>query len=91
MAVSVRKETATQVKEPEMYIRYYISSADLSAEKFAKSIRDHWHVENRLHWCLDAAKSGNGQRVSGYSPCRVRGFVILPWIHRFPFHGLRNP
>ncbi|WP_244461907.1 hypothetical protein, partial [Escherichia coli] len=23
------------------------------AEKFATAIRNHWHVENKLHWRLD--------------------------------------
>ena len=36
-----------------MMVRYYISSADLTAEKFATAIRNHWHVENKLHWRLD--------------------------------------
>ena len=33
--------------------RYYISSADLSAERFANAVRSHWGIENRLHWVLD--------------------------------------
>ncbi len=36
-----------------MMVRYYISSADLTAEEFATVIRNHWHVENNLHWRLD--------------------------------------
>ncbi|ECG5958996.1 ISAs1 family transposase, partial [Salmonella enterica subsp. enterica serovar Baguida] len=63
IAVSVREEIAAQMKEPEIYVRYYISSADLTAEKFAKSIREHWHVENRLHWCLDTAMNEDDCRI----------------------------
>ena len=33
--------------------RYYLSSAKLSAKRFAAAVRAHWHVENRLHWVLD--------------------------------------
>lgn len=33
--------------------RYYLSSANLSAERFAQAIRAHWGVENRLHWVMD--------------------------------------
>jgi len=33
--------------------RYYISSAPLDAETFARAVRAHWGVENRLHWVLD--------------------------------------
>ena len=36
-------------KEPEMQVRYYISSADLSADKFASAMRGHWSIENKLH------------------------------------------
>jgi predicted transposase YbfD/YdcC len=35
--------------------RYYLSSAQLSAEAFAKAARAHWGIENRLHWLLDMA------------------------------------
>lgn len=42
--------------------RYYISSADLSAAVFNKSIRSHWAVENNLHWMLDVSFGEDGSR-----------------------------
>ncbi len=36
-------------------IRYTISSAELSAKKLAEAARQHWFVENQLHWSLDVA------------------------------------
>ena len=33
--------------------RYYLGSAPLSAEHFARAVRAHWGIENRLHWVLD--------------------------------------
>ena len=33
--------------------RYYISSAALTEEQFAKGVRGHWGIENQLHWVLD--------------------------------------
>lgn len=33
--------------------RYYISSAALTKEQFAKGVRGHWGIENQLHWVLD--------------------------------------
>ena len=33
--------------------RYYLSSARLSAERFAKAVRAHWGIENGVHWVLD--------------------------------------
>ena len=33
--------------------RYYISSLFLDIELFSNSIRNHWSVENKLHWHFD--------------------------------------
>src|SRR6185312_13536709 len=33
--------------------RYYVSSATLSAARFADAVRAHWRIENALHWVLD--------------------------------------
>src|SRR5690606_5737188 len=33
--------------------RYYISSLPADAAKINKAIRNHWAVENSLHWSLD--------------------------------------
>ncbi|MCW3789212.1 ISAs1 family transposase [Plebeiibacterium sediminum] len=33
--------------------RYYISSLNQSAEQFNQIIRQHWTIENNLHWSLD--------------------------------------
>lgn len=33
--------------------RYFLSSLPLDAQRFGKAVRDHWSVENPLHWSLD--------------------------------------
>jgi len=33
--------------------RYYLSSLKLDVETFARAVRGHWGVENKLHWVLD--------------------------------------
>jgi predicted transposase YbfD/YdcC len=33
--------------------RYYISSAPLDHQSLFTSVRQHWGIENRLHWSLD--------------------------------------
>lgn len=35
--------------------RYFISSLRGSVKKFARAVRAHWGIENRLHWTLDMA------------------------------------
>ncbi|EDW1643329.1 ISAs1 family transposase [Salmonella enterica subsp. enterica] len=63
MAVSFRSEKDSGKKEPEILLRYYISSADLTAEKFASAMRSHWDVENKLHWRLDVAMNEDDCRI----------------------------
>jgi predicted transposase YbfD/YdcC len=39
--------------EHSRHTRYYISSADATAEEFLTWVRTHWSIENSLHWVLD--------------------------------------
>ncbi|SQJ18894.1 Transposase [Salmonella enterica subsp. enterica] len=50
-------------KNRKCWVRYYISSADLTAEKFANAMRSHWDVENKLHWRLDVAMNEDDCRI----------------------------
>jgi predicted transposase YbfD/YdcC len=33
--------------------RYYLASLPLNVELFARAVRSHWGVENKLHWVMD--------------------------------------
>lgn len=33
--------------------RYYLSSLPLDIEQFARAVRGHWGIENKLHWVMD--------------------------------------
>ena len=35
--------------------RFYITSRRMTAEQAAAAVRNHWLVENQLHWCLDVS------------------------------------
>jgi predicted transposase YbfD/YdcC len=49
--------------------RYYLCSARLSAEEFARAVRAHWGIENRLHWVLDVVFHDDLARLrSGAGP-----------------------
>jgi len=43
--------------------RYYITSLPSNAKQFASSVRNHWGVENELHWCLDVGFREDDCRV----------------------------
>lgn len=48
---------------------YYITSIESDAELFAKAVRNHWGIENGLHWTLDMAFREDECRIrKGYAP-----------------------
>lgn len=55
-----------------MLVRYYISSEDLTAEKFGTAMKNHWGIQNKLYWRLDVAinevncgiRRGNAAKLS---------------------------
>jgi predicted transposase YbfD/YdcC len=49
--------------------RYHLGSARLDAETFARAVRAHWGIENRLHWTLDVVFRDDLARLrTGHGP-----------------------
>ena len=58
--------------------RYYISSLRRNGKQFANAVRNHWGIENSLHWSLDMTYREDESRV------RNRRFAEnLAWLRRF--------
>ena len=52
--------------------RYYLCSSKLDAETFARVVRGHWGIENRLHWMLDVVFHDDLARLrSGHGPTNM--------------------
>jgi predicted transposase YbfD/YdcC len=48
--------------------RYYLSSLPSGVETFARAVRGHWGVENKLHWVLDVCFREDQSRArTGYA------------------------
>jgi len=51
--IVVEYSSKTKAGKSRKETRYYISSLQKEAEFMASAIRDHWGVENGLHWVMD--------------------------------------
>lgn len=60
---SYRKEISSG-KESED-VRYFISSLGLDARRISECVREHWSIENNLHWQLDVTFREDDTRKSG--------------------------
>lgn len=58
------KSTRTIGKHVTSETRYFISSLEGGAAKLARPIREHWRIENGLHWVLDVSM--------GEDACNIR-------------------
>jgi len=78
----------------EVETRYFISSRVLSASMLLQSVRDHWKVENQLHWVLDVVfgedahqlRVGNGP--GNFSTLRKLAHALIK--NSNPKHGIKG-
>jgi predicted transposase YbfD/YdcC len=49
--------------EVEVETRFFISSLAPQVKRFARAVRGHWGIENRLHWSLDVTFAEDQSRV----------------------------
>ena len=66
-------------------VRYYISSLEIDVERFARSVRGHWSIENSCHWSLDLTFREDESRL------RERHLTQnFAWLNRFALSLLKQ-
>lgn len=77
----VRGETTSRER------RVYISSLKADAARFQTLIREHWHIENKLHWVLDVTFGEDRSRAAktrGAHPVAVLRRVAMQLLKSVP-------
>jgi predicted transposase YbfD/YdcC len=64
-------------------VRYFIGSRRASAQEYGEALRDHWGIENNLHWQLDvtfredANRTGERQAAENFALLRRMALMLL--------------
>jgi predicted transposase YbfD/YdcC len=86
--IKVESERYTKTnKQAESETRYYISSHKADAQQLNVVVRNHWSVENNLHWMLDVVFAEDmSRRRAGNSPANFNMIskIALGLIERTP-------
>ena len=71
-SIGMVEATRTLAGETTVEQRFYLTSLKPEARPFARAVRNHWGIENKLHWTLDVTFREDQSRVrKGYGPENV--------------------
>lgn len=82
----IRVRSRTSLRDRSRFdTRYYIASANLTAERAAHAVRGHWLVENALHWTLDVIFKDDQSRLR-----KGHGAINMAIVRHFAINLVRD-
>jgi predicted transposase YbfD/YdcC len=79
--------SGTREGKPFSETLFYISSLDLKAAAFNQLIRQHWQIENRLHWVKDVVLREDDHPFCGGHACANMGIIRTIALNLFRLNG----
>lgn len=81
------RERQVGTAQPTMEIDYFIGDQPMSAKSYLEGLRNHWGIENNLHWQLDVTFGEDANQVSkraGAENLALLRKVALMMLKRHP-------
>lgn len=63
VSIGMMQTERTSKGETRRETHYYLSSLTADCRRFAKAVRAHWGIENKLHWQLDISFDEDSSRI----------------------------